>query len=109
MAIKRFLEPKIKAEAEQRQNQTIPKKGQKGFQCASDLDAHRTDSTIAKVVGVNKDTLRKDVAVVEAAEKLVLHLGSYTKASTEHTKKRGFCGRNRHICCLRLLVPVSKL
>jgi N6-adenosine-specific RNA methylase IME4/ParB-like chromosome segregation protein Spo0J len=60
VAIKRALEPKISADAEEREKAGIP---------SSNLDEGRTDEKIASFVGVGKDTLRKSEAIVEAAEK----------------------------------------
>lgn len=60
IAVKRALEPTISAEAKERQKAGVP---------SSNLDEGRTDSKIASFVGVGKDTLRKDEAIVEAAEK----------------------------------------
>jgi len=52
------VEPEIKAEAEARKKAGIP---------SSDSDAGRTDDTIAKIVGVSRDTLRKMRTIIRDA------------------------------------------
>jgi len=59
VAIKRYLEPQVKAGAEERMKAGTP---------SSDSDKGRTDDVIAGFVGVGRDKLRKAEAMVEAAE-----------------------------------------
>lgn len=59
VAIKRFYEPEISAEAEERMRTGKP---------SSKLDEGRTDEKIASYLGIGKTTLRKAEEIVEAAE-----------------------------------------
>jgi len=64
-AIHDYLKPKLEAEAQQRIEAT--QFVDKGIQGSSKLDepTGRTDETIAKVVGMGKDTLRKIITIEE--------------------------------------------
>lgn len=59
VAIKRYLEPQLAREAQERRKAGRP---------SSDSDEGRTDEKIAKAVGVGKDKLRQAEYIVEAAE-----------------------------------------
>jgi 16S rRNA G966 N2-methylase RsmD len=68
-AIRKHFEPKLKVEAEKQQEASLPKEGQKGFQCSGNFPPHKTRDVIGSFVGKSGKTVEKIKEVAEAAEK----------------------------------------